>query len=181
MIKKMYYLVLVFLTLISSYLPIMYIWTIQVDAPYYVDIMKSISTEKGGTELRLFFNGPQNYTELLKWVQDKLIFENGNLSERPVDPLKIIAQGRAKCQEYAILYTALCLSQGYEARLVVAHVLDSHAWTEIKLNGRWVPVEPVDGVIGQPYRRQMNGRHIFLIIAYESSRFIDVTSSYKIK
>jgi len=50
--------------------------------------------------------------------------------------MEIITYGKGKCEEFGIVYTALCLAHGYEARLVVSHIVDGHVWTEVKLDGR---------------------------------------------
>ena len=93
--------------------------------------------------------------------------------------MEIITYGKGKCEEFGIVYTALCLAHGYEARLVVSHIVDGHVWTEVKLDGRWVHVEPADGIIDQPYRRYDRGRQIAIVIAYEINGYEIVTLNYK--
>ena len=93
--------------------------------------------------------------------------------------MEIITYGKGKCEEFGIVYTALCLAHGYEARLVVSHIVDGHVWTEVKLDGRKVHVEPADGIIDQPYRRYDRGRQIAIVIAYEINGYEIVTLNYK--
>jgi len=101
------------------------------------------------------------------------------------DPIEIYEYGQARCGGYAILYAELCISQGYEAR-VVGNIFGDHAWTEIKLNETWTRVDSsptgasMSDNIGYPlfYEQRWHTPPI-LAFAFENSSIVDVTSNYR--
>lgn len=69
------------------------------------------------------------------------------------DPLKvhqILQQRRGDCTEHALLMTTLCRAAGIPAREVSGLIymgdryktFGGHAWCEVVIDGRWVPVDP---------------------------------------
>ncbi|MFX1475885.1 MAG: transglutaminase-like domain-containing protein, partial [Promethearchaeota archaeon] len=85
-----------------------------------------------------------------------------------------IANKIGDCTEYAALTAALCRANGIPARLQAGFgygggVWERHAWTEVWLQGFWVPVDSTwygrDGTLG------LTSRHIPLIVGnWMSSR-----------
>jgi len=63
---------------------------------------------------------------------------------------EIIAQKRGVCREYALLFAALARAAGIPARRVAGlmymgddvKAFGGHAWDEVALDGKWVPVDP---------------------------------------
>jgi hypothetical protein len=68
----------------------------------------------------------------------------------PVWVLEVLTSKRGDCQEHAILFTTLARAAGVPARTVggIAYVGDEiqafggHAWNEVLIDGKWVPVDP---------------------------------------
>jgi len=67
------------------------------------------------------------------------------LGRPSTDPRDILQRGVGKCQEFSILFTAACISVGYDAR--TAAIVDMHFWNTphaflyVNLNGFWVEVD----------------------------------------
>ena len=144
--------------------------------------LASIETTEYFTNL---FGRDYNYTELYEWENVKLRWNDSVSMTFYLDPIKIFEYGQARCGGYAILYAALCASQGYETR-VVCNIFGDHAWTELKLNGTWTRVDSsptgatMSDNIGFPlfYEERWN-RPPVLALAFESSSIADVTSNYR--
>lgn len=64
---------------------------------------------------------------------------------RSNDPQDILKAGIGRCQEFAILFTAACLAEGYDARKAFAVKSDftdaPHALCEVKIGGTWTQVD----------------------------------------
>jgi hypothetical protein len=63
-------------------------------------------------------------------------------------PEEALAVGRGDCTAHAIVLKGLLEQRGYQARLVTGFVLDDgalrrHRWVVVKVNRRWVPVDPM--------------------------------------
>jgi len=157
-------------------------------------IMEDLNSTSARTRLREeYFDRPMNFTELCKWVGEKLTWERIRWWER-MDAFKILERGKGTCGEFGVLYVAACLAHGCEARLVVAtnitdprNWVDMHVWAEVRLDDRWVHVDP--GPSAEPqwdnqymYESWSWGKEIgrsVLIYAFEDGRYEDVTSKYK--
>ncbi len=100
---------------------------------------------------------------------------------------ELLETQEGRCGEWARLYTAMLLSLGIEARLVVDQFND-HVWTEAKVVDydkvhRWVAVDVSDGHIDDPlvYERRL-GKEFFYILAFSPDGFVkDVTERYTAK
>jgi len=97
-------------------------------------VMKNLNQTETKNGLRALFNKDYNYTELLEWEHERLVYTNEDF-ERYSDPFRIIEYGKGRCEEFSILYVALCLAHGYQSRLVV-DMYGDHVWAEIKLQGK---------------------------------------------
>jgi len=127
---------------------------------YYSNIVKNLNRDETKTKVRGWFERDYNYTQLLEWVNDTLVFDTTyNDPERHwrTDPSVIKEIGRGQCGEFSILYVAACLAHGYDSRLVVAvnvsdpnNWTDLHVWAEVEDNG-WVHVDTYPGKFNQPY------------------------------
>ncbi len=131
--------------------------------------------------LKKRLNGSYNYTELLAWEYRHLNFTTDNF-ERTNDPLKILDSGKGRCGEFAILYAALCKSQGYDCRIVV-NAFGDHEWTQVKVNDQWIHVDPSLGVNDSrkmdPYVYERDWKNApLLALAFDNDSIIDVTSAY---
>jgi hypothetical protein len=141
-------------------------------------IMQEIDQEEMKANLNSLLDKKYNYTELIQWEHDNLNFTWESI-DRHTNPLEIIEYGKGRCGEFAILYVALCLSQGYRCRLV-SNIIGDHEWAEIELNGTWVHVDPTEQRIDDNYMYEKNWKvPIILVCAFQGSSFEDVTNSYK--
>jgi transglutaminase-like putative cysteine protease len=131
--------------------------------------------------LRALFDRDYNYTELLTWEHQRLNYTDEPSITRNTDPMKILDYGKGRCQEFSLLYVALCLANGYESRFVI-DVYGDHTWAEVKLQGVWVHVDPSDQIVNDPYRYERDWhKDLPLVLAFENSSCEDVTTNYKMK
>ncbi len=159
----------------------------------HLDIMKACSDPSKKVIVRSWFLRDYNFTELYDWVHENLDFVPFNESfpeeQRPEDPVEIKESGRGRCGEFSILYVAACLAHGYECRLIAATEFgflswsDVHAWAEVRLDGRWVHVDPSERRWDEPqmYGQWGWGKEIGLkvrIFAFDDDMSEDVTQDY---
>ncbi len=127
-----------------------------------------------------------NYTELIVWENQNLIFYNKSDLQRNSDPLKIYQYGKGMCIEFAILYAELCISQGYRCR-IVDNIFNDHAFNEVLLtNGTWIRVDASlnstgSRAVGYPmfFVKEKGWGAPILSLAFENSSIVDVTSTYR--
>lgn len=147
-----------------------------------IEITQNINDPKIKTELRSKFDRDYNYTELFLWEHENLNFTWEEI-ERHTDPIEILEYGKGRCEEFAILYAALCSAHGYETKFV-ANIFGDHQWTTIKVGEEWIHFDPSlsvnDSRINDPlmYERDWNA-NLCLVLEFEDSTFRDVSSSYR--
>jgi hypothetical protein len=146
---------------------------------------QNLTTPRENEYFRNLLGRSYNHTELYHWERLVLQWDNSSSVIFYSDPIEIYQHHRARCGGYAILYAELCISQGYQARVVV-NIFGDHAWNEIKLNGTWtrVDVSPTGASmienIGYPlFYEEKWGRPPVFALAFEGSSIVDVTSSYR--
>jgi len=145
---------------------------------YYLAVMMNLNQTDTMNGMRALFDGSYNYTELLSWEHEKLVFTSGNI-ERHTDPLEILEYGKGRCQEFAILCVSLCLVHGYQSRLVV-DMYGDHCWTEIWLEDRWVHVDPSEMKVDDPYMYERDwNKDLRLVYAFSDGSMEDVTTHYR--
>ncbi|MCX8153513.1 MAG: transglutaminase-like domain-containing protein [Candidatus Bathyarchaeota archaeon] len=149
------------------------------------NIAQSLATSKNIEFFKKLFGKNYNYTELIQWEHANIKWNSSSSMQVYTDPIKIYEYGQARCGGYAILYVALCLSQGYEARMVV-NIFGDHAWAEIKLNDTWTRVDPsptgaqISNNVRYPWVYEERwGTPPILALAFDGSSIIDVTSNYR--
>ena len=145
----------------------------------YRRISESLTDPSMLAQLGEFFDEKQTLPELLDWIHSKVKF-NKATTVRHNDPLKIVECGQGKCREFSVLFNAICLANGYRARLILD--LSDHAWVEVwdaKL-GRWIHVDPSEKRIDDPemYERDWK-KNLKEVYAFEKGRRQDVTDNYK--
>jgi len=156
-----------------------------------LNTMKNLNSSETKTALRNMFDRDYNFTELYQWEHKNVKFVTSDETfERSKDPLKILEIGKGKCQEFSILYVALCLAHNYQSRLVVAADVSNpiawnypHTWAEVRLDDCWRHVDPSDQVWNQAsrYKSWSWGSEIgskIRIYAFEDGRSVDVTQYY---
>lgn len=145
----------------------------------YKEISKQLADPRLQSKLKENFDRTYTLTELLDWLHTKLRWSKGPII-RHTDPLAILKYGKGRCGEYSILYTALCLSNGYRARIVLD--MTDHVWTEVydEAHTKWIHVDPSEKRINDPemYERDWK-KKLTKIYAFENGKKEDVTKSYK--
>jgi hypothetical protein len=148
-------------------------------------IAKSFKSSEEIDYFRNVLGKSYNYTELIQWENSSLKW-NSSLSMIVYDdPIEIYEYHQARCRGYAILYAELCISQGYQCRIVI-NVFGDHAWNEVKIDGNWTRVDasptgaPMSENIGHPlfYEEKWHAPPI-LALAFEDSSIVDVTGNYR--
>lgn len=131
-------------------------------------------------QLRVLFDRRQTLQELLEWTHCRVKFNKDSI-ERHEDPIAIIKYGQGRCREFSILFTALCLANGYKARLVLD--LSDHAWTEVwsDESRKWIHVDPSERKMDDPkmYERDW-GKDLKRVYAFENGAAKNVTTFYKL-
>ncbi|MDO4178649.1 MAG: transglutaminase family protein [Phascolarctobacterium sp.] len=94
--------------------------------------------------LENFSNDLDKVDALNKAVWGHILYTPGSTSVN-TSAAEAFAQGKGVCQDYAHVLLALLRRKGYLARYVAGAINgegESHAWTEVLLGGRWVPLDP---------------------------------------
>jgi len=158
---------------------------------HFLGIMNNVNGTNTKTAIADRFERSYNFTELYKWVNERLWFVPSNETfDRNTDPIKILESGKGRCEEFSILYVACCLANGYQSRIIVAIdesnpriLVGLHVWAEVRLD-HWVHVDPSDQVWAVPYRYESwswgkDIGHNVRIYAFQQGRCEEVTSNYK--
>jgi len=122
-------------------------------------------------KLRPFFDGDYGYIELLERIDDL-----GAAIPRREIVLEML--GKEKNGEHSILYIAACYANGYDARLIVSHPPDDRVWTEVKINGTWIHVDPSEKIVDDPYTYWRAELPLKNVMAYGIRNYENVTFSY---
>ena len=159
----------------------------------YLNILENCNDPTKKVLIRTWFLQGLNFTEIYDWVHANIEFvpftEHFPADERHSDPIEIKEYGRGRCGEFSILYVAVCIAHGYEARLVVAVDVgglfwsEQHAWAEVKVNGLWMHVDPSERRWNDPqmYKNWKWGEAIgsgVKIFAFEDKKVEEVTQNY---
>jgi hypothetical protein len=151
----------------------------------YQTVARSLGSSEEIGYFRNVLGRSYNYTELIQWENSVLEWNSSSSMIRYTDPIEIYEYNQARCSEYAILYAELCISQGYQCRIVV-NIFGDHVWNEIKIDGNWTRVDasPTGALmsenIGHPlfYEERWHSPPI-LALAFEGSSILDVTGNYR--
>ncbi len=146
------------------------------------NIAQEINNKQTQEQLKVNFNRTYNYQDLLIWEHQNLNFSRDKL-ERYINPVKILNNGKGRCGEFAILYAAICETNGYDTRFVV-NLFGDHAWVQINLNGTWIHVDPSlsinDSRTYDPFIYERDWKTPPIIaLAFDTDSIQDITSSYR--
>jgi transglutaminase-like putative cysteine protease len=158
--------------------------TASLPAQEVIEMYRKISEKLGDPsllkQLERFFKEKQTLPELLEWVHARLKFNKGGIA-RHEDPFEIIKYGQGKCREFSVLFTAVCLVNGYRARLILD--MSDHAWTEVwnTKRNKWIHIDPSEKRINDPemYERDWK-KNLKEVYAFEKGNMEDVTKTYKV-
>ena len=158
--------------------------TVSLSAQEVIEMYRRISERLGDPSLlkrlKRFFKERQTLPELLEWVHAKLKFNKGDII-RHEDPFDIIKYGQGKCREFSVLFTAVCLANGYRARLILD--MSDHAWTEVwdTKRNKWIHIDPSEKRINNPEMYEQDWKKdLKEVYAFEKGNMEDVTKTYKI-
>lgn len=154
---------------------------VALSVPEYQSAAQKAASQEDIAYFRNILGRSYNYTELIRWENQHITYSEDPSMQRNIDPIKILEYGKGACMEFAILYAALCISQGYQCR-IVGFPLNDHAINEVK-NGRWIPVDASansQGYVDDPliYEREGQPPRI-LALAFEGSSIVEVTGTYR--
>ncbi len=98
---------------------------------------------------------------------------------------ELLETREGRCGEWARLYTAMLVSLGFRARLVIDWFND-HVWTEVYVSiddvKRWIMVDVSDGLWDAPLTYENWGKEFYYIFAFETNgEVVDVTERYTIQ
>lgn len=160
---------------------------VALSAMDYNSVAQLIDTEKEKSYFQNVLDRDYDYRELIEWEWQHIAWleDSEPNPQRNSDPIEIYEYGKGKCREFAILYAELCLSQGYQCRLVSAPIND-HAWTEVNINGEWTRVDASLGpndtrAIDYPmfFEKEKGWNPPIIALAFDGSSIVDVTSTYR--
>lgn len=147
---------------------------------FYRELSKKLKNKSLIRRLQIYFQKKQPLPELLEWIHQRIKFNKGCIL-RHEDPIDVIEYGQGKCREFSVLFTALCLANGYRARLILD--MSDHVWTEVWDNnlGNWIHVDPSEKRINDPemYERDWK-KNLKEVYAIENGDIEDVTRRYKL-
>lgn len=126
------------------------------------------------------FEKRQTLPQLLEWVHERVRFNKGDIIRHNY-PFEIIEYGQGKCREFSVLFTAICLANGYRARLILD--MSDHVWAEVwdAKQDKWIHVDPSERRINDPWMYERDWKkNLKEIYAFENGRLEDVTKTYKI-
>jgi len=126
-------------------------------------IMQSISTNEYLEKLQNYTGfgraigfTRKDYHQLLEYLANRVTYTTGYIT-RHEDPIEILEYGYGRCGEFAIAFTALCLANAWEARLVVdastGEGNGDHIWTEILIDGTWLHIDPTQWAVDYQNQR----------------------------
>lgn len=133
-------------------------------------------------DLRAQLGGQYNYTQLLVWEHEHLVYST-NITDRQTNAVDMLDKGKGMCGEFAVVYVTLCWAEGYQARLVTA-ALGDHQWTQVKINGTWVSIDPSLSLndtrqINDPAMYQNDWhKNLMVTFAVGDNSFQDVAGAY---
>jgi len=151
----------------------------------YQSAAQSLTSSRELDYFRNVLGRSYNYTELIEWENAAISWNGSPDMIFYTDPIDIYQYGQARCGGYAILYAELCISQGYQSRIVVS-IFGDHVWNEVRIGGEWIRVDA--SPTGAPMSENIGYRLFYeekwhtpplLALAFEGSSIMDVTGNYR--
>jgi len=154
----------------------------------YQSLAQNLTSQKQVAYFRNLLGRSYNYTELVQWMESNMSWDKSGFSQI-TDPIGIYQGQKARCGGYAVLYAELCISQGYQARIVI-NLFGDHAWDEVKLGDNWIRVDasPTGQTLSGNFSYHVGYPFFYeeiwhtppiLALAFENSSIADVTTNYR--
>ncbi len=98
-------------------------------------------------------NGFEKLVKLTEWVHNSVKYEGLGYRDVILDSEQVYAVRSGKCSEFTHLLIAMLRSIGIPAKFVAGFVFSGkewgpHAWAEVLVDGKWVPVDPTFNELG---------------------------------
>ncbi|MGA2309756.1 MAG: transglutaminase-like domain-containing protein [Candidatus Bathyarchaeia archaeon] len=155
---------------------------VALSVPEYQSAAQKAASQEDVTYFKGILSRSYNYTELILWENQHITYSENTNMQRNTDPIKILEYGKGACMEFAILYAALCISQGYRCR-IVEFPLNDHATNEVWNGSRWISVDASanpQGYVNNPLIYEREGQPPrMLALAFEGSSIVEVTGTYR--
>ena len=99
--------------------------------------------------------GVQDATKIGKWVNKNIIFDMEYKGMNDKTATEIYAERKGVCHHITKLFNALMYSLGYQVIYILGYTIDtvksfsiqdSHAWSLIKIKGKWLPFDATNGI-----------------------------------
>ena len=94
-------------------------------------------------------------TKIGKWVQKNITYDERYIGVNQKTATETLNERRGVCHHKTILFNALMYSLGYQVLYILGYLIDttksfsiddSHAWSLIKINGKWLPFDVTNGI-----------------------------------
>ena len=94
-------------------------------------------------------------TKIGKWVKKNITFDNTYTGMNQKTATETLYERKGVCHHITKLFNALMYSLGYQVLYILGYFIDttksfsikdSHAWSLIKINGKWLPFDVTNGI-----------------------------------
>jgi len=147
---KWYFKLLIGLIILGTIIGLSYretlVWRYPSYVRHYQKIMRNISSEEYIMRLNNFTSKSSDYPyspkyeQLLKYLGNNLKYPETQIEHDMVtnfrttnpnheDAIEILKFGLGRCGEFVIVYTALCITEGYDTRIILDK--NDHMWVEL--------------------------------------------------
>ena len=115
-----------------------------------------------------------------KWIKNNIKYDPGLTCQNKITATETYNKRKGVCHHITKLFNALMYSLGYQTIYVMGYVAiknnsydlyDSHAWSLIKVNGKWLPFDATWGI----FSGRLPITHVFKQIDYKEK---DIKSYY---
>ena len=127
-------------------------------------------------------NNEANYIKICKWIHNNIKYDL-SMAGKNKDPYYILTQRRGVCEHFAILFKYLISYLNIESYVVSGlsynvkkHQFIPHAWNVVKINDKWIPLDPTWNI----YSGILPISHIFTNINFQD-KYNGVVSNIEYK
>ena len=127
-----------------------------------------------------------NANKIGKWIKQNIKYDISYAGLHDITAMQIYKEKKGVCHHYTILFNALMYSLGYQVLYVFGYALersnkfgskDSHAWSLIKIDGKWKPFDSTWGI----FSGKLPVTHVYKKIGYEGIQSLSNGDKIKIE